>query len=64
MNAPLSCPNNSLSIKFGLIAAQLTSSKGLCNRLLALCMVKLRQKRVNLRNGAGKMKVTTLRPAC
>src|SRR5262245_43740006 len=26
--------------------------------------VKLRQKRVNLRNGAGKMKVTTLRPAC
>jgi SH3-like domain-containing protein len=26
--------------------------------------VKLRQKRVNLRNGAGKMKVTTLRHAC
>jgi hypothetical protein len=29
-----------------------------------LSTVKLRQKRVNLRNGAGKMKVTTLRHAC
>jgi hypothetical protein len=26
--------------------------------------VKLRQKRVNLRNGAGKIKVTTLRHTC
>ncbi len=28
VNAPFSCPNNSLSIKLGLIAAQLTSMKG------------------------------------
>jgi hypothetical protein len=38
VKAPFSCPNNSLSIKFGLNAAQLTSTKGFCARLPALCM--------------------------
>jgi hypothetical protein len=40
VNASFSCPNNSPSIKLGLIATQLTATKGSPARLLALCMTR------------------------